>query len=268
MRSPALAALVAATVLVAAGTTPAASETTIDGPARVLVVGDSVVLGAKGSVESLLSTHEVAVDAEVSRTTGRSADAALTHGTDWDVVVVMLGHNDGGSPAVYQPPYRRLLDAYAAVPRIVVVTLHEVRPSYAGVNAFLRDEAERRSNVVVLDWNAIASAEPGLTAGDGLHLTSAGARRMADEIGAQVFRAEVELTPPTTTTTAPTTTAPTTTTSTTTTRPESTATPATVAAAAPQADDDDSAAPWAIGGLTVASAAAATVLIRRRRRSG
>ncbi|MBX3313132.1 MAG: hypothetical protein KF906_02330 [Actinobacteria bacterium] len=241
-----LAALVLALAMTGLAPSAAAAGTTIAPPARVLVVGDSVMLGAASAIESTLGQDPLEVDAVVSRTTGRSTDAALSHGTDWDVVVAMLGHNDAGSASVYQPAYRRLLDAYADVPRVVVVTLHEVRPSYAGVNAFLRAEAERRPNVRVLDWNAVASADPGLTAHDGLHLSASGGRRMADEISAQVFRAEVELAAPppttTTTTTPPTTTAVPTTTTTSTTTPPTTTAPSsasTVAAAEPQDDGVD-----------------------------
>ncbi len=42
----------------------------------------------------------------------RSA-AAAAYGTDWDLVVILVAHNDGGSPGVYQPPYRQMLDRFA-----------------------------------------------------------------------------------------------------------------------------------------------------------
>ncbi|MCB0978272.1 MAG: hypothetical protein KDB02_12520 [Acidimicrobiales bacterium] len=175
-------------------------------PTRVLAIGDSVLKGAASTLPAALPGREVVVDAEVSRSTGRSADAAATHGTGWDVVVVLLGHNDGGSPGAYQPAYRRLLDMFAGVPRIVVMTIHEVRPYYPAVNAFLRDEATRRPNVRILDWNAVANANPGSVARDGLHLTPSGAQLMAATIAMYVNQAEQDLSPKPTTTTAPTTT--------------------------------------------------------------
>lgn len=188
-------------------------------PTRVLAVGDSVMEGAAGAIGAALPGREVVVDTEVSRSTGASADAAAAQGTDWDVVVVLLAHNDGGSPGAYQPAYRRLLDTFAAVPQVVVLTLHEVRPYYADVNAFLRAEAEARPNVTVADWNAVTSGAPGSTAGDGLHLSGSGARLMADLVAGEVVAAELAAVPPpttlpptTTTTVAPTTTAPPTTT--------------------------------------------------------
>jgi lysophospholipase L1-like esterase len=259
-----------------------------DGPTRVLVVGDSVLEGTRATLPGALAGREVLIDTEVSRSTGQSVEAALTHGTDWDVVIVLLGHNDGGSPNAYQPPYRRLFDTFAGAPRIVALTIHEVRPYYSAVNAFVRDEASRRPNVRVLDWNAIASAHPGSTAGDGLHLTPAGADLVAREIAGQVATAEVELAPTTTTTTtttAPTTTvapattaAPTTVPTTTTTVPTTTSTAPTtriVAATADTEPDDVAAGPprpqphtprWAWPGVLAGFAALGAVLLREHRR--
>ncbi len=72
--------------------------------------------GAAGAIPAALPGREVVVDTAVSRSTGATAAAAAGHGTDWDVVVILIGHNDGASPGVYQPPYRRMLDQFAAVP--------------------------------------------------------------------------------------------------------------------------------------------------------
>lgn len=198
-----------------------------DRPTRVLTVGDSVMEGAAGAIPAALPGREVVVDTQVSRSTGASVDAALSHGTDFDVVVVLLAHNDGGSPGAYQPAFRRLFDAYGDSPRIVALTIHEVRPYYSTVNAFLRGEADARDNLVVADWNAVAQQNPGATGGDGLHLTGTGASLMASLIADNVAAAEQDLAPTTTTTTTTTTTAPTTTTA----APTTTTIPATTTAA-------------------------------------
>lgn len=182
-----------------------------DRPTRVLAIGDSVMEGAAGAIPAALPGREVVVDTQVSRSTGASVDAALSHGTDFDVVVVLLAHNDGGSPGAYQPAFRRLFDAYGDSPRIVALTIHEVRPYYSAVNGFLRGEAGVRGNLVVADWNAAAQQNPGATAGDGLHLSGSGASLMASLIAGEVTAAETDLAPTTTTTT----TAPPTTTTTT-----------------------------------------------------
>jgi lysophospholipase L1-like esterase len=192
----------------------------------VLVLGDSVIKGAVPALPAALPGREVVVDAEVSRSTGASADALDRLGTDWDVVIVLLAHNDGGSPGAYQPAYDRILQQLADVRQVSLLTLHEVRPYYRDVNAHLRSLPAAHRNVRVADWNAIAAASPGALAGDGLHLNGEGARLMAELVSAEVRWAElawgVDLrrlaatatttttAPPTTTTTAPptTTTAP------------------------------------------------------------
>lgn len=207
-------------------------------PTRVLAIGDSVMEGAAGAIPAALPGREVMVDTQVSRSTGASVDAALSHGTDFDVVVVLLAHNDGDSPGAYQPALRRLFDAHADSPRIVALTIHEVRPYYSTVNAFLRGEAAARSNLVVADWNAIAQQNPGGVAGDGLHLNGTGASLMASLIADNVAAAESDLAPTTISTTTTTTTEPPTTTTeaptTTTTVPATTTTtlPATTTQAA------------------------------------
>lgn len=202
-------------------------------PTRVLVLGDSVILGAQSAIPAALPGREVTEDAVVSRSTSATAAAAAGHGTDWDVVVILVAHNDGGSPSAYQPGYRRMLDQFAGASRVVLLTLHEVRPYYGAVNAFLRSQVGARPNVSVVDWNAVANANPGATGGDGLHLTGSGARLMADLIAGQVVEAEAAAEPPpTTTTTAP----PTTTLPPTTTAPPTTTTlPPTTTTAAPPA---------------------------------
>ena len=191
---------VLATVLVVAATVLAGGVGPADGrgafpperTTRVLVLGDSVIKGTDPYLPGALAGREVTLDAEVSRTTGATADAAAGYGTDWDVVVILVAFNDGGSAGVYQPAYRRMLDQFAGVDRIVLLTLHEVRPYYAGVNAFLRDQAAPRPNVRVADWNAVVQANPGCLSGDGLHPNSTGAQLLAGLVGEQVGQAEFD----------------------------------------------------------------------------
>lgn len=284
--------LVAALTIVVTATTGAAPAAAFPPtrPTRVLALGDSVMEGAAGAIPAALPGREVVVDTAVSRGTGATAAAAAGHGTDWDVVVILIGHNDGASPGVYQPPYRRMLDQFAGVPRVVLLTVHEARPYYVGVNAFVRDEAARRANVRVSDWNDAANRQPGTTGGDGLHLTGSGAQLMARLVSEQVLVAEAEFLPTTTTaapTTAPTTTAPTTTEgavlapaqsidrppptteATTTTRPGPTTTIPNVVdlasgteVAAPPTDDGPSTPP-AVWVLLAAGAATMAAILRR-----
>lgn len=264
-------------------------------PTRVLVLGDSVMKGAATTIAPTLPGREVIVDAEVNRSTGQGAEVIDRLGTDWDVVVVLLGHNDGGTPGAYQPAVRRILDQLRGVRSVSWLTIHEVRPYYPDVNRFVAEQVATHPNLRTGDWNAVAAANPGAVAADGLHLNGTGAQLMADLVAEQVQIAELEYlaalqrlaraattttTTSTTTTTAPPTTTSTSTTTTTTTTTEATTTsrprPATTTSGAsdePEAaggDDDDGSGSGAVAGAAVAVLAlggGAVALARRRRAS-
>lgn len=163
-------------------------------PTRVLILGDSVMAGATARYAADLPGRDVTVDAMVNRSTRQGAEVVAQRGADWDVVVILLAHNDGGSPGAYQPAARAILDQLAGVPRVVWLTLHEVRPYYRDVNAFLRDEATRRPNFRVADWNALVSQHPEAVVADGLHLRGPGPELMAGFVADQVEQAELEQT--------------------------------------------------------------------------
>lgn len=160
-----------------------------DRPTRVLVIGDSVLLGAAQAIPGACTNCEVVVDAAESRSTLTSVQQAGANEGAFDVVVALLGHNDAGNPAVAHAGFEELFDRYALVPRIVVLTLHEVRPGYAELNGFLRESAEQRPNVAVADWHAEVEAHPDATVSDGLHLTGAGAELLAGVIAAEIDEA-------------------------------------------------------------------------------
>lgn len=259
---------------------------------RVLVLGDSVVKGAATTIAPALPGREVIVDAEVNRSTGQGAEVLDRLGTDWDVVVVLLGHNDGGSPGAYQPAVQRILEQLHDVWRVSWLTIHEVRPYYPDVNRFVAAQLPAHPNLRTGDWNAVAAAHPEALAADGLHLNGTGARLMADLVAEQVQIAELEhlaalqrlaraatttTTSTTTTTTAPPTTTTTEAPATTTTEiPTSTAPERTTSPTGPAEGDGDAdqggdgssgALPAAVAAGAVATGGAAVALARRRRRA-
>lgn len=291
-RLAALAATVAAVVLAilpgVVDARPSAPRFPPVRPTRVLVLGDSVMKGAAPVYATKLPGREVIVDAEVNRSTGQGAEVVAKVGADWDVVVILLGHNDGGSPGAYQPAARRILDQLRGVRRVVWLTIHEVRPYYPGVNQYIASLQQTYPNLRTADWNAVAAANPGALAGDGLHLNGTGAQLMADLVAQQVKLAELEwygalkafaptTTTSTTTTAPPTTTSTTAPTTTTTTAPPTTEAPArdeaTASSTEPDAgapdagpgDDGPGALVW-VGAAAVIAAIAGLVVVRRRRR--
>ena len=201
-------------------------------PRRVVVVGDSVILGARAPMTSAFESQGWAVtfDAAVSRSTSAGLGTIESHRAQLtDSLVVSLGANDAGNTATFAGRVRAIMDATATVPHVYWVTIREVRGYYGPANQVLRDAAAGRPNVTVIDWHAATAGTTALTAGDGLHLNGAGAARMTELVTGAVLAGAASRTappaaappptaPPTTvppstvppTTVAPTTVAPTT----------------------------------------------------------
>jgi lysophospholipase L1-like esterase len=179
LRAVVVAAVVLAGPVVATG---GAGATAPPKPRRVVLIGDSVmaalnpdytnaarkVIGAGG--------WNVVIDAKVNRTTTQGAQVARARrAEETDSVVLMLGHNDGGTPSVFLRRATAVLDALKAVPHVYWLTMRE--PRYAGANQMLRSLARRHPNVRLIDW--AHQSKPSWTAKDGLHLNGAGATGMA-----------------------------------------------------------------------------------------
>jgi len=208
-----LAALAVGVGLLNAGTAAAQAPPPVN-PRRVVVVGDSIILGAKSQMVSAFEQQGFAVtfDAAVSRSTSAGASAVGTHANELtDSLVVNLGANDAGSPALFKSRVEKLLSQTTAVPHVYWLTIRESRPYYPGANNILREMQATHPNLTVVDWNAAAAA-PGLTSSDGLHLTPGGAQAMTDLVVKQVTAepvAQPAVASETSTTVAPTTVAPT-----------------------------------------------------------
>jgi lysophospholipase L1-like esterase len=188
---------------------------------RVVVVGDSVILGAEGPITSSFGGRGWAVtfDASVNRSTAAGLEAIESHRAELtDSLVVNLGANDAGSPGTFRQRVQAIMDATAGVPHVYWVTIREVRDYYGPANQIVRDVAAGRPNVTVVDWHAATAGATDLTSGDGLHLNGAGAARMAQVVTDAVVAGELPaaapppttVAPPPPTTVAPTTAAPTT----------------------------------------------------------
>lgn len=98
-----------------------------------------------------------------------------------DVVVIGTGYNDS-SAAQYVGLMEGILASLASSDLVVLATLSETgsrSDEYAAINRYIRDAASTRPNVVVAEWAPIVGADPALTWSDGIHLTPAGATRMA-----------------------------------------------------------------------------------------
>jgi lysophospholipase L1-like esterase len=175
--------VVAAVVLAGlVGGTGGASATAPSKPRRVLLIGDSVMAALNPNYTNAAAKvigaagWKVVIDARVYRTTAQGAQVARARRSqETDSVVVMLGHNDGGTPSVFSRRASAALDAVTGVPHVYWLTMRE--PRYAGANQMLRSLARHYPNVRLIDW--ARQMKPGWTASDGLHLNGAGATGMA-----------------------------------------------------------------------------------------
>ncbi|MEX0767459.1 MAG: hypothetical protein WD029_03205 [Microthrixaceae bacterium] len=155
----------------------------------VVVVGDSVILGAQSPMVAAFSNAGwgVVFDAVVSRSTSAGAAAIDSRRMELtDSLVVNLGANDAGNTAAYRQKVGQILSSTAGVPHVYWLTIREVRDYYPAANQAVREVAAAFPNVTVLDWNAATAGSSGLTASDGLHLTAAGALAMTDLVAGAV----------------------------------------------------------------------------------
>jgi lysophospholipase L1-like esterase len=148
---------------------------------RVLILGDSIILGARDQLERSLAGWQVRFDAQVSRSTWPALAITQRLSPPVDVVVVELGANDGGSAAGFGMRVREILANLRHSRLVVWLTVPGRSPTYANWNRIIRSSVAAAPNGVVADWRAAAPAD-GL-AGDGLHLNPTGARAMAALIG-------------------------------------------------------------------------------------
>jgi len=147
---------------------------------RTLVLGDSVMLGARGAL--LRSFPNMYVDAAV----GRQASEGLTvlqqffekHKTP-DFVVVHLGTNG----YIYEKHFRQILQFLRNSTRVVVVNNYADRRWTAQNNELIQRVIADFDNVRLVDWSSMGQESRDYFVADGVHLSSKGMRRFVNAIG-------------------------------------------------------------------------------------
>ncbi|MCZ7536460.1 MAG: hypothetical protein M5T61_11500 [Acidimicrobiia bacterium] len=154
---------------------------------RILVVGDSVLLGARDDVVSRLSGWETTVDAEVGRSTVGGLDVLRRERERiGDLVVVHLGHNDGASRELFRTRIDEVMAELSGVERVVWLDLVEFDAWVAGANEELAAAASRWPNLEIAPWQSVATSDPTYLYSDGIHLPPPGRSAMADLVGETV----------------------------------------------------------------------------------
>jgi lysophospholipase L1-like esterase len=152
-------------------------------PRRLFVLGDSVSLGAKATVERGAPGRgwAVSVDGKVGRTTTQGASIlASMHGSFPSVVVVALGNNDGEIPAQFAQRIDAVMRNLAGVRHVVWYTMTPFASWVPAANAVLHAASARWSNLRIADWATVSEATPGALYGVGPHLRPPGAQAWAD----------------------------------------------------------------------------------------
>ncbi len=148
---------------------------------QVLMVGDSVTVGAGPAVQSALDAEgwSTTVDARVGRPTDEALAVVRARRGANSRFIIESGYNDAGDPATYRARLAAILDELADADAVVVVTLNESRWYYATANQTIWQLAATHPNVYVADWAAVTRSTPGLVGSDGIHLTTAGSAAMS-----------------------------------------------------------------------------------------
>jgi lysophospholipase L1-like esterase len=167
----------------------AAASGQAKGKRTALLIGDSVMAALNPNYTDAArkviggAGWNVTIDAKVNRTTVQGVAVVRAHKAQLgDTVVVMLGQNDGGTPALFATRAQKVMAALAQVPHVYWLTMR--LPAYSGADQVLRTLTTTYRNLKLIDW--AHAVRPGWTGKDGLHLSGAGATGMARLIVASI----------------------------------------------------------------------------------
>lgn len=176
---------------------PPAVPTRLPMVRKLLAVGDSVMLGAARAIAAIPG-WEATVDARGCRQPTWRGDgcgavdipsgvdalrAARAAGHLGGAVVLHLGNNGPMSAEQFDAVMAEVADQRL----VLALTLREPRSYEAGNNAVIGGAVARWPNLRIVDWHAAARDRPEWFGdGEGIHLSSAGARAMADLIAAHL----------------------------------------------------------------------------------
>jgi lysophospholipase L1-like esterase len=201
---------------------PSTTATTTTFPAEPVLTDNRVYLVGDSITESISSRYsgavcdalnplgwDVTVDAVTGRQTADAAQSLRAHLADvGQVMVVLIGHNDGIDPASYKAQLDRLIGLVPDVRRIYLLTNYQFEKGRDRMNAVLQQEAAADGTggpddrIELVDWNTVVSGVKGAIRQDGLHLTSIGQEALAGTIASALGLAPGATAPTTTTTVA------------------------------------------------------------------
>ena len=138
-----------------------------------VVFGDSVVLGARESLKSVMG--EISIDAAISRQPDEIADRIKARRDERRLgpdVVIHMGTNG----IVQEEDLKPILEELRDRNRVVVVNVRVPRVWMKPTNEVIESLVVQYPNVRLADWNSASKGKKGYFAPDGVHLTKTGAK--------------------------------------------------------------------------------------------
>ncbi|MBI4670458.1 MAG: acetyltransferase [Chloroflexi bacterium] len=157
------------------------------GPAQVLAIGDSVMLGASHYMRKTVLALDV--DAKIGRqvsTAIRLLQAYKDANRLAPIVLIHLGNNGTFSTKQFD----ELMTLLSGTPRVVFLTTKVPRKWQAPNNNALVEGVKRYPNALLIDWNAASAPHPEWFWKDGIHLRPEGAQVYANLIATTLEQAQ------------------------------------------------------------------------------
>jgi Acyltransferase family len=163
-------------------TSMAGSTTSTIAPeaARIIAIGDSVMLGATRQLKRSFG-QQIEIDAVESRSWFKAPEELNRFNVVADppkVVIFHLGNN--GAPE--QETFRQTLAIAKNVPVIVVVTVNVPRRWESTTNSRLNSIIKLRPDIRIADWSSLSRGNRGWFERDGFHMTEKGANAYTELI--------------------------------------------------------------------------------------
>jgi peptidoglycan/LPS O-acetylase OafA/YrhL/lysophospholipase L1-like esterase len=147
--------------------------------AQVTVLGDSVLLGARKTLESRLAAARV--DAAVGRQ-ARDMVQRIRQLKEMNLLGAKVVLHLGNNGYVTEDHLRTILALLDDRERVILVTAAAPRRWVERNNALIERIAADHPNTVVADWSSVANDHPEYFVSDQVHLTGKGQRALIDEI--------------------------------------------------------------------------------------